>query len=433
MKNQFIQYMYSYPHKTAYDLVEKLELSPDLRDFNKKEITLYMHLPFCDSKCAYCNLFSVPLGGDHLVDDYVAAIQRQNQQYQDYFKLKEVACSTLVLGGGTPTFLSIDQLERLFQIAERDYAFDLDKGFSIIETSPNQTTEEKLAYLESKKIKRISIGVQSFVQSELNTLGRHHSAVMAEKALKTIRQFDFPILNIDLIYGIPGQTMETLIYSAFRAIKYQPEEIFVYPLYAQTNTRMGKAYTIDEPEQARLYEGLKSYLEANGYHALSMRRFAKARPDKLGSCGFETTLALGCGGRSYIENIHFCEPYTAEPKACLAALKEFIGKEDFLTQLAYYQLDEEEMKRRYVIKNLLNGQGIDLADYRGYFSDNIFESFPQILEFQKKNWLQVSEENIQMTALGFVWSDYMGPSFISDKVKRKMGDYSGKPNETHLF
>lgn len=420
MKKQFIQYMYSYPHKTAYQHAEKFELPTELRDLSGQNISLYMHIPFCDSKCGYCNLFSIPSGNQILIDNYISAINRQNKQYQNYFELKNINCENFILGGGTPTQLSIEQLDKLFTIAEKDYGFDLEKGFSVIETSPNQTTAEKLSYLKSKHVKRISMGIQSFVQSELNTLERQHSAKMAESALHTIQMFDFPIVNIDLIYGIPGQTMETLIYSAFKAIKYQPEEIFVYPLYSQANTRIGAKYKVDESYQSTLYNGLKAYLEANGYHSLSMRRFAKTLPSNSTSCGFENTISLGCGGRSYVDNYHFCEPYTAEPKACRNSLNQYIDKTDFLADISFYNLDTAELKRRYIIKNLLNYNGIDLLDYQLHFQDNILDIFPQLLVFKEKGWISITNELITLTAEGMTWSDFMGPSFISEEVNAKM-------------
>lgn len=420
MKNQFVQYMYSYPHKTAYQNAESFELPTESRDLSGQDISLYMHIPFCDSKCGYCNLFSIPSSNQDSIDNYISAIERQNLQYQNYFELKNINCESFILGGGTPTQLSISQLDKLFTIAEKYYGFDLEKGFSIIETSPNQTTAEKLSYLKSKHVKRISMGIQSFVQSELNTLERKHSVVAAEKALHSIKTFDFPIVNIDLIYGIPGQTMETLIYSAFKAIQYQPDEIFVYPLYAQSNTRIGHKYKVDETHQATLYSGLSAYLEANGYHALSMRRFAKTLPSNSSSCGFENTISLGCGGRSYIGDYHFCEPYMAEPKACINSLKQYLDKTDFLTDISYYKLDNDELKRRYVIKNLLNYQGIDLLDYNLRFQDNILDVFPQLLDFKEKNWINITNERITLTTEGMIWSDFMGPSFISKDVHMQM-------------
>ncbi len=422
-KTQFLQYMYSYPHKTAYQKIEHLDNIIQTSPLKNKNIGLYVHVPFCDSKCGYCNLFSIPSQNTNVMQDYIDAIEKQNQQYQKTFGLENIKAESFILGGGTPTSLSNSQLEKLFVLAENYYSFDYEKDFSVIETSPNQTTDEKIKYLKSKNIKRISIGVQSFVQSELDTLDRNHNIKMVKNSLEILKLANFPILNIDLIYGIPNQSIESLIFSIDKILQYSPDEIFAYPLYAQANTRIGNKYKVDEQKQVIFYRTIKSYLEKNGYHQLSMRRFVKQLPKIQSSCGFENMIALGCGGRSYIDNLHFCEPYTAEPQKIKDNLKTFIKKTDFFADMSYYELNNSEQKRRYIIKNLLHISGIDIEDYNKYFEGDIFEHFPILLEFKKQGWIEINPKKICLTEKGMEWSDYIGPKFISKEVEDRMRKY----------
>ncbi|WP_053957195.1 STM4012 family radical SAM protein [Inediibacterium massiliense] len=423
MNNIYKQYMYSYPHKTAYEYIKKLNLSEYNFNLKNQNIGLYYHIPFCDSKCGYCNLFSIPSKNEDRIEQYIEAILRHSQQLKQTLDLSEIHFDSLVFGGGTPLILSIKQLDKLFELGVKSYGIKLKEDFIGIETSPNQTTTEKLSYLKQMEMNRISIGVQSFVQKELDILERHHSAVMAEKALNFIKNEKFPILNIDLIYGIPGQTIKTLLYSAEKALQYKPEEIFVYPLYQQTNTRIYGKFHIDRRLQYELYQEITLYLKANGYHQISMRRFVKQKPDHEKSCGFENMIALGCGGRTYLDHLHYCEPYTAESKACIKSLDNYIKKEDFFENLSIYELSKEERQRRYVIKNLLHYRGIHKSEYEELFGTHLIKDYPMILEFCKKGWIIQDKDCIHLTQDGMGLSDYIGPMFMSSEVMEKMETY----------
>ncbi|WP_129598618.1 STM4012 family radical SAM protein [Anaerophilus nitritogenes] len=423
MNNIYNQYMYSYPHKTAYEYTKRLDLSEYNLNLKKQRMGLYYHIPFCDSKCGYCNLFSVPSKNEDKIEQYIQAILRHSQQLKQTLDLSEIHFDSLIFGGGTPLILSIKQLDKLFELGVKNYGIRLKEDFIGIETSPNQTTAEKLAYLKQREVNRISIGVQSFVQKELNILERYHSALVAEKSLYFIKNEDFPILNIDLIYGIPGQTIKTLLYSAEKALQYEPQEIFVYPLYQQPNTRIYGKFHIDRKLQYKLYKEITSYLKTNGYHQISMRRFVKQKPDYKKSCGFENMIALGCGGRTYLDHLHYCEPYTANPNLCLKSLDSYIKKEDFLKDLSKYELSKDEMKRRYVIKNLLHYSGIDESEYEELFGTHLIKDYPIILEFCKKGWAVQEDNLIHLTQEGMGLSDYIGPMFMSSEVIEKMETY----------
>lgn len=414
------QYMYSYPHKTSYEKIKKLNISKEL---NNKVESLYIHIPFCQSKCGYCNLFSIANSKQEILDSYLNAIKRQSFQFKNILKKEFINLNSLILGGGTPLVLSKSQLDKIFQLAINDFNFDFKSKFFAIETSPNQTDLEILKFLKEFNLNRISIGIQSFVEKELESLQRFHNFKSCISSLEKIKSLDFDILNIDLIYGIPNQTIESLIFSLKKTLYFSPEEIFIYPLYQKPNTRIFNKFEIDEKLQYKMYFKTKEFLTENGYHQISMRRFVKKKPEFLGSCGFENMLSLGCGARSYLDNIHFCETYTSKSSECLNQLMQFNEKTNFLENISFFNLNIYEQKRRFVIKNLLHIFGFNILEYNSKFSGDFFEDFPILNEWIEKNWVIFKNNHIKLTDLGLSLSDYIGPMLISKNVLKKMENF----------
>lgn len=420
----YTQYMYSYPHKTAYRKLKNVRLTDWLPGLCGKENSLYVHIPFCQYKCGYCNLFSVTGPTEEYMERYIDAIERQAAQLSSVLP-EGVAFADLTFGGGTPLMLPERLLERIFKISEKFFVIPGEDTPVIVETSPNQTTLEKLEILKAHGCSRISIGVQSFVEEELRALHRFHSPDAVCEALARIRQVGFPTVNIDIIYGIQGQTRESLLVSLERALEYAPEEMFVYPLYIKPGTalyREGYQERIGEEEEhvRRLYETARDFLTGQGYRQDSMRRFVRTRERMDVSCGFSNTISLGCGGRSYVGNLHFCTPYALGQEGCLKRLSAYMETEDFLSVEHGYILSEEEQKRRYVIKHILFGNGLKKEEYREHFGGEAEQDFPQMQVWEKKGYVQYTDRHIQLTEEGMARSDVLGPQLISSAVRQRM-------------
>ena len=366
---RYVQYMYSYPHKTAYRPLEGVSLEDRVSLLAERENEWYIHLPFCESKCGYCNLFSVAGADPALIEAYLDRVEIQASQYREMFERQEKmpVFSSLTVGGGTPLFLSPAQLQRMFSIVKRTAPMT-EKPEIIVETAPNQTTEEKLALLRENGVTRVSIGVQSFLDSELLTMGRRHRAAQAEKALELMKRTGFDCVNLDLIYGVPGQTKESFLFSVAKAVSFEPQELFLYPLYVRKGVSMAEGIA-DEEQAYSLYCEAVSFLKARGYRRDSMRRFVRSdRPPVFRECGYGNTLSLGCGGRSYLGNLHACAPFAVRPGQCRKRIQEFLDTEDYLAVPYGIVLSEDEEKRRYSAKHLLFGPGISLDAYRSRFS-----------------------------------------------------------------
>lgn len=440
--NPYIQYMYSYPHKTAYRLLTGVRFCDYASVLTGKGHGLYLHIPFCQSKCGYCNLFSVTGMGQNEVDRYLDTVARQSEQYQAVLESVHAEFSELVIGGGTPLFLTERQLERMFELLGQHFHFS-QKRELIVETAPNQTTPEKLAILKQAGVTRISMGIQSFSDKELSVLKRQHTAQKARKALEQIKTCNFPCVNVDFIYGIPGQTKTSLLDSLKEALRFEPEEIFLYPLYVKHGARMEQEGVVLEPETAfAQYQAARDFLCAEGYRQDSMRRFVRQKTARVFSeCGFGTSIGLGCGGRSYLGNLHFCSPYAITRSACVACLKDYMCTDDFMEITHGIFLSEEEQKRRYLIRHLLIRPGLNKNRYQKLFGKDVLEEFPVLREWMEQGFVVLQKAEKQgdfgeqryfaLTDAGLGLSDYLGPKLISTEVNRAMCEWEAIHGQTH--
>lgn len=425
--NPYKQYMYSYPHKTAYHALEGISLERELAGLQGQKNSLYFHIPFCQYKCGYCNLFSVAGKTMRMMGEYVDAMERQSEQLSSIMP-EGVEFQEVILGGGTPLILSEDLLERVFEMAVKYFGVSLPGIPVVVETSPNQTTESKLRLLKKYGVARVSIGVQSFEEEELAGLKRMHTAKSAGQALRLVKEVGFGCVNVDMIYGIPGQTKKSFLASLEKAVSYEPEELFVYPLYIKRDTGLWDAGYRQREDALELYCLGRNFLRMAGYRQDSMRRFVRQQgysedenmERAVSLCGFGNTLSVGCGGRSYIGALHFSTPYEVRKKQCVLRLEEYIGQENYLQVKHGFLLSEEEQKRRYVIRHILFGKGILREDYKEHFGGDVVRDFPLINGWCQEGYAVQSEKYITLTENGLALSDYLGPQLISEEVRERM-------------
>lgn len=458
--NPYIQYMYSYPHKTAYRPLEGIRLEDYLPALAGGGHSLYIHIPFCQSKCGYCNLFSVTGQDQRFVDRYLDTVERQSQQYGRLLAPYRTEFSSLTIGGGTPLLLSEEQMQRMFSIVQRCFAFSAGREL-VIETAPNQTTPEKLRLLKEAGATRISMGIQSFSDEELKVLQRSHRADRAREALALLKTYAFPCINVDFIYGIPGQTVQSLLCSLKEVLAFEPDEIFLYPLYVKHGARLEanlREGMVLEPETAfAQYQEAAAFLEGQGFRQDSMRRFLRLGRQRdeqqdgrqnrrqggqqdlrraYSECGAGTSLALGCGGRSYLGNLHFCSPYAITRTDCLAQLHAYGETRDFSRITHGLLLSREEQKRRYVIRHLLIQPGLSLSRYQKHFHGEAMEDFPLLKRWREKGYVEIQEPDdvpedsgwkaesyLTLTQAGMGLSDYLGPQLMSPEIIRLMEEW----------
>lgn len=416
--SRYVSYMYSYPHKTAYrTLTPPVSLSPYLERLEGREASLYFHVPFCAHKCGYCNLFSQQCCDAERISLYLHTMRRQAEQLS--VAAQGLKFTSFAVGGGTPLILDEGQLEELFCLAEL-FGVHPSRVFTSVETSPEYTQKSVLRQLRARGVERLSMGVQSFNETELKKLKRRPGLGTVVGALENIVEAGFPQFNLDLIYGIEGQTVESFMRSLNTALTYRPNELFIYPLYVRPGTRIDVRST-DDIGYA-IYKSARELLVGQGFVQTSMRRFVRRETTETEfSCGDKVMLSCGAGGRSYLGNLHYATPYAVRQQAIADEIDHYIRTTDFMTAANGFLLSTEEMQIRFIIKNLMYHRGVDLAEYEKRFGEkpdrNLFR------EFTDRGWIEETGRIVRLTEEGMAYSDYIGQAFISPVVRKLMSEY----------
>jgi oxygen-independent coproporphyrinogen-3 oxidase len=424
----YLGYAYAYPHKTAYRrLTPSISLRELWADEKKDALFLYVHIPFCARRCGYCNLFSLPHPKTEFIDQYLHTLERQAGQIREI--LGETAFSRIAVGGGTPTYLDSKALDRVFDICAKIMGANSHLLPVSIETSPTTAHVERLTVLKDRGVDRISIGIQSFEKKELAVLGRSQKLSDVESALKTIRDLQFPTLNIDLIYGISGQTVESWLHSVRTALQYSPEELYLYPQYIRPLTGLWRKKKKDHDIRLSLYREARQLLLDVGYQQVSMRMFrATHAPENDGPvycCQEDGMIGLGCGPRSYTRTLHYSTEYAITARATRDILQAYISRKDSQFHVADYgfRLDIEEQKRRYVIKALLRVEGLSTTRYTEFFGSNVFEDLSILFELEGKGLACQKNDVFRLTPAGLERSDVIGPWLYSENVITRMTSF----------
>jgi len=427
-------YVYSYPHKTAYRPFTPPIYLPELwTQQDRQALFLYIHIPFCEMRCGFCNLFTTVSHNEDFISQYVRTLQRQAQRMKAV--LGDASFARFAIGGGTPTQLPIGHLETVLDIAENTMGARLQEIPISVEVSPETATEEKLKLLRSHSVDRVSIGVQSFIESEVLATQRRQSNTQVEAALTRIKEAGFPTLNIDLIYGLPGQTVNTWLQSIQTALRFQPEEIYLYPLYVRPLTGLGR--TDKEWDDIRLacYREGRSLLLSQGYTQVSMRMFRQGGQGSHLSplspvycCQADGMIGLGCGARSYTNSLHYSNEYAVGAKGISEILQAYIQTPDELFEYAHYgfQLDAEEQRRRYILLSLLSDEGLNFVNYRQRFASEVDADFPKLAELLSLNLAIKDEDSFHLTEFGIERSDTIGAWLFSKKVQELIEVYELK-------
>lgn len=434
----FAGYIYAYPHKTAYrPLNPPRPLADVWRAEDKDALFLYLHIPFCEMRCGFCNLFTQShsregLGAD-LQSAYLDALERQVVATRA--AVFPASFSRAAIGGGTPTFLDVAGLQRLFSLMREELGAPLGTMPLSVETSPFTATTDRLQLLRENGVTRLSIGVQSFIEAEVAASGRAQKRSEVEQALNRIRAERFPILNIDLIYGLPGQSVASWLESVRAALEWRPEELYLYPLYVRPLTGLGKrkaraASADSEWDALRLqcYRASRDLLLAEGYTQQSMRHFSTARAQQAGAdycCQEDGMLAVGCGSRSYTRALHYSTEYAVSASGVGEILRAYLKRTpaDFSCVDYGFDLDGSEQRRRYVLKSLLRSAGLDLAAYREFFGTGALEDFRELEQLVDARLAELHGSRMMLTESGLERSDAVGPWLASAEVRERMGRF----------
>ncbi|MFD1661698.1 STM4012 family radical SAM protein [Streptomyces caeni] len=436
-------YVYAYPHKTAYRrLPDRPLLSTLWAGEPKDALSLYLHIPFCEVRCGFCNLFTRIGAADGLTGAYLDALDRQAAAVREALGAREpVRFATAAFGGGTPTFLTPAELERLCDIAEHRMGADLRAVPLSVEASPATATADRLQVLAARGATRVSLGVQSFDDAEARAAVRPQRRADVEAALGRIRDARIPVLNIDLIYGIDGQTAETWLRSLDAALAWRPEEVYLYPLYIRPLTGLGRRAGDADPawdeQRLRLYRLGRDHLVAHGYGQQSMRMFRRVDAPPQGAddyaCQTDGMIGLGCGARSYTAGLHYSFDYAVGMHEIRSIIDDYVSRpgSDFAHAEYGRRIDADEARRRHLLQSLLQAEGLDVAGYRARFGGRApADDFGrELTRFAERGWLKDAgphTSTLRLTPEGLAHSDAIGPELFSPAVRDAMAAYERK-------
>lgn len=435
-------YVYAYPHKTAYRPFAPRALGEVWAGEPRTNLFLYIHVPFCTMRCGFCNLFTTPNPKRDLVTFYLDALRTQAEAVRD--ALPDARFARFAIGGGTPTYLSEAELSQVLDLAEQVMSADPRALPAGVEASPDTLTAGKVALLKARGVERVSIGVQSFIESEAANSGRPQSRAEVDTALSLLKGAGFPTLNLDLIYGLPGQTVETWLYSLREALRYAPEELYLYPLYVRPLTGLGRSHKEWDDARLACYREARDLLLAEGYEQVSMRMFRLAKcgllpPRAEGAsargangphycCQTDGMVGLGCGARSYTRGLHYSLDYAVQAKSVRGIIADYLSysRDDFAHARHGFTLNDDEQRRRYLLQSVLNVEGLSVSGYAARFGSDPGDDFPDLHAFADAGLLALDSGHWKPTPLGLERSDALGPWFFSAPVRALMAEYDPK-------
>ncbi len=417
--NIYQQYAYSYPHKHAYRPFEARPLKEVWEGEDMSQLFAYLHLPYCEMRCGFCNLFTVanPKQG---VGQYLQALQREAATYRRL--LPDCEFEEYAIGGGTPTFLEAEQLRWMLTIFQEQLGVDTKSKYGSIEASPKSIDHEKISLIEEFGINRISMGLQSWLESETKLLGRPQKTEEAATAVDLLKQSKVQEFNLDLIYGIKSQTISSFRYSIERCLEYAPTEIYLYPLYTRALTGLSKMQQQFDDTRLDLYRFGRDFLLEQDYRQVSMRCFRRIDAPQIESNFSPTengTMGIGAGARSYTQMLHYSTDYAVSRKATKAIIESYAKRSEF--ELVNYgiQLNENEQLRHFLIKSLCDGGSLDKEQFALRFGKQVGEE-PLLQVLFQDELLVEKQGKIRLNEAGMELEDAIGPMLFSQETNSLM-------------
>ncbi|AQQ08533.1 Oxygen-independent coproporphyrinogen-III oxidase 1 [Sedimentisphaera cyanobacteriorum] len=368
--------------------------------------SLYVHIPFCDYKCGCCGFYSIPETAESLHRDYLSALQNELKS----FDIDEDSLETIYIGGGSPSILSEENLEHLLGIFTEKFS---PIEFTI-EMNPRQLTRDKLITAELFGVNRLSIGVQSFSEKSLEVLGRKGSRREILNALDAACDSPIENLNIDLIFGLPNQTLEDLEKDLDIALSFEPGHISAYSLVVEQNTPLGKSVEsgrLKLPGQQldrKMYEHLICRLEEEGLYQYEISNFALPDFECLHNWNCwrsEQYIGLGASAGSFYNGRRFTNP--ADVRGYIAAERNPKRESAALT--------EKDYAWQTAVLMLRTNRGVcaaEFSDKTGFDFEVLFSA--EIEKNINAGLLEKTVSGCRLTPEGFSVADSVSREFVLD-------------------
>ncbi|MEZ2658841.1 radical SAM family heme chaperone HemW [Aneurinibacillus aneurinilyticus] len=380
---------------------------------------VYIHIPFCTNKCYYCDFNSYVTKNPQLVWDYLDVLNKEMEETVRYFPPEEIR--TIFVGGGTPTFLDPKQMAYFLEMVHRHFPKrSADLEFTM-EANPGTTDMEKLSIMREGGVNRISFGVQSFNDDLLKRIGRIHDSEQVLRSLENAKKTGFENISIDLIFGLPDQTVVHFQDTLDKAFGLELPHFSSYSLKVEENTLFHTLYEKDqlplptEDEEVIMYERLMEQMAKHGYRQYEISNFARPGFESRHNMTYwrnESYYGIGAGAHGYVNGERHVN---AGP---LAQYMQLTGEKG-LPRVEQFIVSRAEQMEDHMIMGLRMMEGVSANDFRHRYGITLQEQFsPVIGELIALGLLAWSGERLHLTHRGIPLGNEVFARFLGlvDKV-----------------
>lgn len=390
---------------------------------NTKNIGIYVHIPFCKKKCEYCDFKSF-VGKENMIDQYMKWVNYELKSIGEGNRLDYennldnlIIVKTIYIGGGTPSILPPKYISDILNTIKDNYTIDNKNLEVTIEVNPGTVNEEKLTKYKECGVNRLSIGLQATQNEVLNTLGRIHTYNDFLDTFNAAKKIGFNNINVDLMIGIPGQTLEDVQESIEEIIKLSPEHISTYSLIIEEGTPFfnklaeNKITLPDEEIERQMYWLVKRKLEEAGYIHYEISNFAKKGYESkhnLACWNQEEYVGVGAAAHSYTNNVRYSN---------VCEIEEYINNYENNNETNNFIFHEKQTKdskmKEFMLLGLRKIKGIQVQEFKNRFGENpIYLYRKELDKLVSENLLEIDGDTIKLTEKGLdlanlVWEEFV--------------------------
>lgn len=371
-----------------------------------KELGIYIHIPFCKQKCIYCDFISYS-NKNKVVDQYIETLKQEIMENSR--KLNEYKITTIYIGGGTPSYIESKHITEILQVIQQNYKIDKNAE-TTIEVNPGTATKEKLESYMKTGINRISIGLQSCNDNLLKIIGRIHTFKEFLNTYKIAQEVGFDNINVDLMIGLPTQTLDDVKDSLKKIVNLKPEHISVYSLIVEEGTQIerkienGELELPNEELERKQYWKVKKTLEKFNYNHYEISNFAQKGYESKHNINCwqqKEYIGFGVAAHSYINNKRFSNVET---------LEEYLQKKE---SIIHEIQDIENQKKEYMLLGLRKIDGIKISSFKNKFGCNpIMEFKNELNQLIEEGLLEIDLDEIKLTPKGIDLANIVWENFV---------------------
>lgn len=380
-----------------------------------KELGIYVHIPFCKRKCNYCDFISFQNKEDS-ISKYIEALKKEIKNSIKLNNYKDYIIKTIYIGGGTPSYIDSKYIVEI--IKELKEKFKVHKNAEItIEVNPGTVTEQKLQDYYNIGINRLSIGLQSDNDKILKTIGRIHTYSEFLETYRIARFVGFKNINIDLMLGLPNETLETIENTVNNIIKLKPEHISVYSLIIEEGTKLeeqviNKELELpDEDIERTMYHLVKEILKQNDYIQYEISNYSKKGYESkhnLDCWNQKEYIGFGLAAHSYINMERYSNVTNIE-----TYITNIENKQIEKNYITHEKQDKVGQMKEYMILGLRKIKGVNITEFKQKFNENpIYLYRVELNKLVREELLEVDDDNIKLTKKGLDFANIVWEEFI---------------------